>query len=202
MRSGPVGHSRPARGEGRSRPGALMPPGPIFGGYDVTAQCAGGATRRGTSNLWTLTVRDHWRRSRDRAANQFRSAMTALCSTASSSWRQTTGTVELGVGRLPDLPHAAFADLGGDFVGAEASASLQGHQFVLSSSSMKGFGLISLSPVYPVSSSSLLRPWRLVASGPYPCPSSRLCLPLHVSLVADAHELDCPTVDGSVMQPP
>ena len=45
VRSGRVGHSRPARSEGCSRPGALMPPGPIFGGYEATAQCAGGVTR-------------------------------------------------------------------------------------------------------------------------------------------------------------
>jgi hypothetical protein len=46
----------------------------------------------------------------------------------------------------------------------------------------------------------LLRPLRLVVSGLYLCPSYHLCLPLHVLLVADAHELDCPVVDGSVMQ--
>ncbi len=35
--------------------------------------------------------------------------------------------VELGVAGLIDLTHAAFADLGGDGVGAEAGADAQGH---------------------------------------------------------------------------
>ena len=30
----------------------------------------------------------------------------------------------------PHLAHAAFADLGGDGVGAEGGAGLQGHQFI------------------------------------------------------------------------
>ena len=40
------------------------------------------------------------------------------------------------------------------------------------------------------------------AAGPYPCPSDHPCLPLHVSLVAGAYELELPgLVDGSVTQP-
>ena len=36
--------------------------------------------------------------------------------------------VELGIGGLIDLAHAAFADLGGDGIGAEAGADGQGHE--------------------------------------------------------------------------
>ena len=36
--------------------------------------------------------------------------------------------LELGIGGLIDLPHAAFADLGGDGIGAEAGADGQGHE--------------------------------------------------------------------------
>lgn len=34
---------------------------------------------------------------------------------------------ERGVGGTPDLPHSAFADLGGDIVNAEAGAGSEGH---------------------------------------------------------------------------
>ena len=68
------------------------------------------------------------------------------------------------------------------------------------SSNTEGFRPISLSPVYPVSFASWLRPSRLVASGSYLCPSDHLCLPLHVSLVADARDGESPgLVDGPVM---
>ena len=37
--------------------------------------------------------------------------------------------VELGIPRPIHLPHAAFADLGGDLIGAEGGAGLKGHQY-------------------------------------------------------------------------
>ena len=38
-----------------------------------------------------------------------------------------TWAVELGIGGLIDLAHAAFADLGGDGIGAEGGAGLKCH---------------------------------------------------------------------------
>ena len=37
--------------------------------------------------------------------------------------------VELRVAGLPDLTHPAFADLGGDLVGAEGGAGVKGHGY-------------------------------------------------------------------------
>jgi hypothetical protein len=54
----------------------------------------------------------------------------------------------------------------------------------LSSSNAERSRLISLSLACPVSSASLLRPLRLVASGPCLYPFDHPCLPFHVSLAA------------------
>ena len=48
--------------------------------------------------------------------------------TCSGSTLMATVPVQAGVGGLVDLAHAAFADLGGDGIGAEAGAWFERHQ--------------------------------------------------------------------------
>ena len=111
----------------------------------------------------------------------------------------------LRVDGLPDLAHAALAEEGGHVVVAEAGASFQGHEFVrdkaleflgaLEGSDLSRFRLfiLFLLLLCCVLCGSLLLALILV-------PLTTFVSHCMSPLFADAHELDCPAVDGSVMQ--
>ena len=55
-----------------------------------------------------------------------RASRSGSCANASGRILMRDVAIELGVARAIDLAHAAFADLGGDFVDAEAGAGGEG----------------------------------------------------------------------------